>query len=388
MSRPVIVLMVLLSGSFSACNDDGGTSKPVVVQVEQGTPPVWSAPGNLPCGKSNDPPGSQRMVGRFAVTPLALLPFDADVRFNRPWTSFLSFTVDHRRVIVCNLETGLTATVAEATPGGSIDYVVGSGDVVLFSRSLRVPFLGSKSTAWTDWTVEAVDLLTGRSWVLDRTKSGEKSPETEFGNLPFPEIEWPWAMWQHAKDEKDAEVWAFDFRSGRREVIAALPNGGRTNMSDGLVVYDNIVRDDYMERDLFAVPVDGSRPPRRLTSMGVGTWPLIGDGRVVWDSDGTMESAGNRETWMFPLAGRDAPVRLGTGSGPRPGDDFILVSVGESLRIYDPARPGEASVEFASEAELGAVGVGLVSGDLVLWGGGDRGPGMLRQLHLSRVALR
>jgi hypothetical protein len=354
---------------------------------------MWSRPdGGLPCGKFAPEPRASKTAGHFVVTTLAELEYQAAIKAASPWGHYLAFTSGHDRAIVCDLERGLTATVAEATSQeeGAIDYVVGSKDTVVYSRLSRVAQLDDASSAWTGWTIEAVDLQTGMHWAIDRNRQEKKAPDTEFGNLPFPEVDWPWVTWLHATSEKDAELWSFDLRSGRRQLIATLPNGGRIDMSDGLVVFDRITSKDFMQRDLYAVPADGSQEPRRLAALGGGQWPEVGGGRVVWDIKGSP-SAGSRDAdrtvWMHSLPNGPGPIQLGTGTAPRPGNGFILVSQNESLRLYDPRRPGEPSIEFASAKERGAAGVGLVGHDLILWGGGEEGRGTPKRLRLSRITV-
>jgi hypothetical protein len=391
--RRLAAALVVLGGTVIGCTNDEVPPRTTAVVPDPGSPLSWSEAGGLPCGTLNAGSPMSRTLGHFVVTPLAEFVYEdarSQVRPRALWGHYFAYTLGHDRIVVCDLDTGSTTTAAQAPSGGALDVIAGSKDFVVWSPSTRVPDTGQPSTAWTGWTMEALDLRTGTHHLLDRSESDKKSPETEFGKLPFPEVDWPWVTWLHPVNQKDAELWSFDFRSGQRRVIATVPIGGRTAMADGLVVYDHVTSKDYLERDLYSVPADGSRRPRRLIDLDGGQWPRAGDGRAAWTVRPTTSRSldtRDRDTWMYPLADRGGPIRLGPGSGPRPGNGFILVNDGESLHMYDPAHPGEPSVEFASSRELGGASIGIVWHDLVLWGGGDPPRGDTRHLRLSRISV-
>lgn len=357
-----------------------------VVQPQQQRPPTWSAPDGMPCGTLSTAPATTT-VGRYVVGELATLSATPAVDGGQVWGHYLAYTTKNRRATVCDLDTGLVATIAVAPDdSGLVQRPVGSQDTVVYTRLSGVPQVGSSKG--TPWTVEAVDLRTGVQWSIDKSED-ETSPDTEFGNLPLPHVDWPWVAWLRPKDAKDSQVWSFDLRSGERRVVATLPTGGRIDLADGVVVYDHSTSSDYLERDLYSVPADGSREPKRLFTMPGGQWPLVDSKWIAWDDKVAPpvppSTPAQYDSWVYSLEDGGDPVRLSPGGGAQPGRGFVLSSSDHSLKLYDPNQPTEPPAVFFANDEGGPfVSLAHVWQDVILWKVTDVNA-KAETLHLVRV---
>src|SRR5688572_616728 len=262
---------------------------------------AWRASTGLPCPKlpSPDSSGGQPANGEPVVTSLADIAVSARLSSLRIWGHYLAYVADRRSVVVCDLDTGrvLEAASVEGESQAVLDYVVGAGDVVVYSRLSHVPNVTGRD-AFAEWTIESFDLRTGHRRVVARS-GAEGSVDTRYEFLPTPAAEWPWVTWTKATEADDdgqsgsGAVHTLDLRSGQERVVApGSRRPGRVGVSRGTVVFDGTVEGepDPARRDLYAVPADGSAPPRRLTTQGRVRSPIVRDGLIAWRTRATAEA--------------------------------------------------------------------------------------------------
>jgi hypothetical protein len=360
-----VALLTLLLGS--SCS---GGERDVGVTLE------WRRDPSLPCPQLRS--GSDPISTGLDVERLYDLPLEVALGPVKLWGPHLSYPVDRRQVVVCDLVKGKVAVVAErrAAEGTVYDYVVGSGDHVVYTRLSELPNVMDT----VDWAIEAVNLSTGARQVLAERRAG--TPDL----VPRPAVRGNWVAWTQ-EEESGVAVRVRDLATNTgRELAGAEVQAGNVGITEqDIVVFDGTP--GAGRRDVFAVPADGSAPMRKLTDQGSVQPLVVANGRVTWRNGPTGPTEPERWT-MVP--GRDEePVRVASMGRAVPGADFLVTEEGEGLAVHalSPGTPPVPLVAAGQRLDRGALWD--VGGDVVVWVGVDYPPlkEVRRHLHVARVRL-
>ena len=332
---------------------------------------VWTETPSLPCPRVEQ----QSPASAPGADYLADLAVGMKLGAVKLWGHYLSYSTGDR-VVVCDLESGRTAVLAQRPEGTAtlFDYVVGSGDRVVFTRLSKLPSVTEK----VDWAIETVDPATGARRTVAETKAA--TPEL----APRPAIEGPWLAWTQ-EGSGGVSVETLDLRSGRRRTVApASTRAGNVGVTtDGRVVFDGS-SGPGRERDVFVVPAAGGEI-HKLTNQGAVQPLVVANGRATWrnGSDGPVEP----ERWTTALGEGETPVRVMSTGRAVPGPDFLVTEEGEGLMVHG-LRPGDPPMPLVHPGErldLGALWD--VRGELVVWVTVDYPPTtpLRRHLRMARV---
>jgi hypothetical protein len=360
---------------------------------------AWRRPGGLPCPEIASSPTPQGPSP--TITPIADIGHETRLSSLRLWGNFLAYAAEGRSIVVCDVRRGRVrdiATVEEGSPA-VLDYVVGSGDIVVYSQLSRLPEVDTADDA-AAWTIESFDLRNGERRRLARSGPAG-SVGTEYDVLPIPSIEWPWVAWTSVTDDdagpdtggkrlRSGEVHTFDLRTGRRRTVAAAPmRPGHASVTRGIVVFDGTVPGaPDGSRDIFVVPADGSAPPRQLTTQGRVRPPTARDGRVAWRTDASGN--GPEELWTMALTASE-PTRLPSGTNPVPGEDIVVAVTSKRLAAHVAAGSKTVTLELTPDPDRRLLDFEPrwdVEGGVVAWSTIERPirSTPVRHLHLALVA--
>lgn len=354
----------------SAC---AGTGRDDRQAVEWRDDPSLPCP-RLPSQSSTTPPSDVLDVER-----LRHLPVDVAVGPVKLWAGHLSYPVDRKRVVVCDLAQGRSTVVAEIVSeddaAAVYDYVVGSGEHVLWTRLSKLPNV----IETVDWAMEAMRLSTGERQVIAEQRGG--IPDL----VPRPAIEGRWVAWAQ-EEAGGVSVRLFDLATGDRRTLApASVRAGNVGITpDGTVVFDGSSGPED-ERDVFAVPADGRGDVRRLTHQGAVQPLALANGRVTWRN--RLSEAGEGERWTMVPGPDENPVEVHATGRAVPGPDFLVTEEGDGLAVH-PVAPGAAALALVDEGQrLDRGALWDVRGDVVAWVTVDYPPvGPLRRhLHIAQL---
>lgn len=353
----------------SGCSAENGQGEEVTIK--------WRRDPSLPCPHLYPPSPPSRALD---IEPLHDLPLEVSVGPVKLWGPYLSYPVDRRRVVLCNLANGEVAVVAErrASEGTVYDYVVGSGERVVYTRLSTLPNVLEK----VNWAIEAVNVSTGERRVL--AELHQATPDL----VPRPAANDRFVAWTHETNGGVA-VRVHELTTGdERELAPAKMQAGNVGITeDDLVVFDG--ESGLRRRDVFAVPADGSTPPRRLTDQGAVQPLIVANGRVTWRN--SVPGAEAAERWTMVVGRNDertlVPVRVEASGRAVPGAEFLVTEDGGGLMIHAvvPGTPPVPLVMKGQRLDRGALWD--VRGDIVVWVGVDYPPidTVRRHLHLARV---
>jgi len=217
----------------------------------------------------------------------------------------------------------------------------------------------------------ALSLSTGEERLLDSSTS-----PAEEENSPAPSIAWPWVAWYQATDDDygNAPIRVFDLRDGSSRTVAAVPTAGPLSLEDttGTVYYE--ADNGSGGRDVYAVPADGSVPPRRVTTSGLAASPMARNGGVVWRQPLYSDAD---SLWYEPVTGgkpqqfSKRSEQYGAGDGAFPGRDFVVWSGLEGLMVADPAG-GRPAVVLQKRSQGGKDDLVILDTAADWWAEGDR----------------
>jgi hypothetical protein len=337
----------------------------------------WRRDPSLPCPQlgsgSSDPMSAGPDVER-----LYDLPLEVGLGPVKLWGPHLSYPVDRRQVVVCDLVKGKVVVVAErrAAKGTVYDYVVGADEYVVYTRLSDLPNVMDK----VDWAIEAVNLSTGERQVLAEFREG--TPDL----VPRPSVRGNWVAWTQ-EEEGGVAVRVHDLATNTgRELAGPEVQAGNVGIAErNVVVFDGT--SGAGRRDVFAVPADGSAPLRRLTDQGKVQPLIVANGRVTWrnGAPGPTEP----ERWTMVPDRDEEPVRVASRGRAVPGGSFLVTEEGEGLAVH-ALSPGSPPMPLVAEGQrLDRGALWDVSGDVVVWVGVDYPPleTVRRHLHVARVRL-
>jgi hypothetical protein len=336
----------------------------------------WRRDPSLPCPQIR--PGSDPISTGLDVERLYDLPLEVAVGPVKVWGPHLSYPVAGRQVVVCDLVEGTVAVVADrrAAEGTVYDYVVGSGDHVVYTRLSEVPNVMDT----VDWAIEAVHLSTGERQVLAELRGA--TPDL----VPRPAVRGNLVAWTQ-EEKGGVAVRVHDLATdAERELAGAEVQAGNVGIGEqDVVVFDGT--SGAGRRDVFAVPAHGSAPMRRLTDQGDVQPLVVANGRVTWRNGPTGPAEPERWT-MVP--GRDEqPVRVPSRGRAVPGAHFLVTEEGDGLAVHALSLETPPVPLVAEGQRLDRGALWDVGGDVVVWVGVDYPPieAVRRHLHVARVRL-
>ena len=329
-----------------------------------------------PCAQVAVETSAPERTGLLRRVPVGRMPASGDgsLGYVRLWERHVGFTPQHNSIAVCNLGTGRATRVAavEGTGPASLDWMDGSDDVVVYSKLASVPDLSSPDPK-AEWTIELFDLRTRKTRRIAQS-AGRGGPETNFSVLPKPVVDGRSVAWVGVPGPPDrgGDIVTHDVSTGTRRAVASGVFPGTVGLWDGLVVYDDV---SDRGRDIFVVPVDGSGPPRRVTTTGTVTFPTFANGWAAWQEvieARRKTSEGNYRVdidpvWAVSLTGGE-PIRFERGQYPVAGDGFVLTHVANrGLVAYDIARPTDEPLLVAPDDTVDSASRWDVEGAVAVW---------------------
>ncbi len=284
------------------------------------------------------------------------------------WGRYVAWTAgaagpdeDPNEILVHDLDSKQTRVVARTRfPRGTIPRVRGSGESLVFLDMSRVP---TDSDAGSDWHMYEVSISTGKQRRL-LSSTGKADRE----DPPIPSIAWPWVVWfRPAGDAYTLQ--SLDLREARERTVARSPAGGQLSLDNETLTayYDD--DNGANGRDVFAVPVDGSAPPRRVTTSGKADFPLARNGAVAWQEP----PGGRSEALLYKAASTDTVHRVSTpsstwpeaGRNPFPGRGFVVWLMGSQLLVR--AASGQSPPTVLEERHASIPARWWVEADRVAW---------------------
>jgi hypothetical protein len=291
--------------------------------------------------------------------------------------------VQPSRVLVHDLDDKTTRVLARTHfPGGTIERIRASKDTVVYVDLARE---ATAEQPGAPWHLYEVSVSTGRE---RRLASSATALDEE--NPPRPSIVWPWVAWLQATDaEGRVAVRSLDLRNGEQRTLVPSSTGVQSSMDDvtASVYYDD--DNGTGGRDVFAVPVDGSGPPTRVSASGRAGFPIARNGAVAWqqppggDSDSLWHKALPRgPEQQFAATSEGLPA----GSNSFPGRGFVVYLGREGLMVGHPSG-AVPPVRLDEGGDASIPARWWVEGDRVAWASiRDVGsPEERSTIHLSRV---
>jgi hypothetical protein len=278
---------------------------------------------------------------------------------------------DTNQVLVHDLDTKVTRVVARTRFGaeGTIPRVRAGRDTVVYVDLDRI---ASDDNPRTKWHMYALSLSTGEERLL-----GSSTNRAEEEDPSRPSVAWPWVVWFQATGDEhgNVSVRSYDLRDGRYRTLVDATFAGQLSIDDttGLVHYDT--DNGSGGRDVYAVPADGSAPPKRMTTSGLADFPIARNGGLVWQQPPNGDSD---SLWYKPVRG-GKPQQFSkrskdsdAGNNAFPGRGFVLWSGGSQLTITDPSggKPSVVLQARGSLRDLVHLDTGArwwVEGDRVAW---------------------
>lgn len=292
-------------------------------------------------GGSSESPRTTTTTARpsLRVEPIATIdPGRGRVHSVVTWEHYVGWTAgtsgpdeDPNQVFVHDLATKETRVLARTRfRGGTIPRIRASKDSVVYLDMSRI---ATDADPRTDWHMYEVSVSTGKERRLASSAS-----DADRQDPPLPSVVWPWVAWFQAT-ESDASVQSLDLRNGRHQTLVASTSGEQLSMDDvtATVHYDD--DNGAGGRDVFAVPADGSGPPKRITTSGKADFAIARNGGVVWqeppeaDSESLWFKAVDAgQAHRFSTASSDWPD---AGSNAFPGRGFVVWLLGPKLLVRD-----------------------------------------------------
>jgi hypothetical protein len=290
------------------------------------------------------------------------------------WTGAAKPGDDPNQVLVHDLDTMTTRVVARTRfpREGTIPRFRASRDTVVYVDLDRV---GSDDNPRTKWRMYALSLSTGEERLLaNSTNQAEEEDPSR------PSVAWPWVVWfQATGDEQgNVSVRSYDLRDGRYRTLVEATPAGQLSIDDttALVHYDT--DNETGGRDVYAVPADGSVPPRRVTTSGLADAPIARNGGLAWQVQQQPPYADAESLWYQPVAGgkpqrfTHATDGLPAGDNVFPGRGFVVSGQLSNLMVADPygGRPQVALFAFKGIHDLVHLDTAArwwVEGDRVVW---------------------
>jgi hypothetical protein len=262
------------------------------------------------------------------------------------------------RITVCDLDTGVGKTVAGTESArGELGAVQGSKDTVVYTELAHTLTTSTNDGMVSPWTLYSVNIRTGQ-----RRQLAASSTRGDEGFLPEPQIDWPWVVVRANPKgpgltrDISGDIVVFDLRTGKRRILLSGKHPGRIAITNGMVVYTGTSdpkRPDI--RDIFEVPVDGSAPPKQLTTSGYAEFPQAANEALTWaeipPSPKDAVRTGVNPLWVLSLDGKGPPINFAEGTNSFPGKGFVMWQYPNlGLLARDPSLPDDPIVLSGPEA--------------------------------------
>lgn len=370
--------------------------------IRKALPYIVAALALLTSGCSSDPPSGPpltRAGDGSTVTPSSALDVAEVARVTTPHASFVSVsggrvawasTASTRgtpdRVVVYELDTGLSRTVVDVSrDGGVVDIGRLTGDLLVHGE--QYPKRGPESGDLTGpWRIIGTDLKSGESWTIAHD---DGSPEDQTVNVSF-DVDDARVLWvvPAGRTPDGFDLWSLrvaDLDGGNARAIGPPGEYVNATLAAGRV----IVAAPSSPTTIDAFELDESNASlRQLTKSGNvnRVAPANDDFFVVEEnrSDGLylVKVPFDPDEEPVDFGGRSSNVAVGDGFAlwyPWDGSKVVLAPLANTAAHVSPVPRGRPDVPARTAAH----------GDIAVWGEGT-GPGIADPVDVVvvRVSLR
>jgi hypothetical protein len=304
------------------------------------------------------------------------------------WGHYIAYPLDDKEAFVCDLDTGELQSVAKAAAGSRLDWIRGSGDVVIYtefvfdkpedgdvfdaSRPGNAPSTPSAPPG-AAWTITAYDLKTKTRHVLatDETLADKAQP-----SLPRPRIDGQWVVWRQAAATEEAtrrgefRVVAFDLAAGTKRTVGTGTGPATVSVVNGTVYFNALDGRDPSHLMLWSAKADGSSSQSVVPGAEDVLLPDVRGRLAVWCT--YVARSPHAADSRFTITGLKQPGTLAVELGR----SFEAESTGtlamwfpewpKGLIVADPEFP-DNQIELAPAGDVSGASRSAGEGDLVAW---------------------